>query len=173
MSRYSFGLFENFTYYRPYNLNELFTWEYYQRFKDPVTYNVPFIGENPMRFTTHMHWHRRMNYNKKRTAAYQLMEAICENDINSVAQILDNGFDLSKKLCHERNYDATNLASVLNRGQILKYLIMRGGLLEDRDRDGNTPLLNAVKNWQFESIKILVEHGASVKVVDKFGKDAI
>jgi ankyrin repeat protein len=101
------------------------------------------------------------------------MEAICDDDINTISQILDNGFDLTKKICEERNYDAVNLASVLNRGPILKYLIMRGGLLEHRDQDGNTPLLNAVKNWQFESIKILIEHGAKINAVDKYGKDAI
>ena len=55
----------------------------------------------------------------------------------------------------------------------MKYLILRGGLLEYRDKDGNTPLLNAVKNWQFEPIKILVEHGAKMNAVDKYGKDAI
>ncbi len=76
-----------------------------------------------------------------------MMEAICEDDISSVAKLLDNGLDLTKKICHERNYDAVNLATVLNRTQILKYLLLRGGLMEYRDNDGNTPLLNAVKNW--------------------------
>lgn len=171
--KHTFGVVETITYYMPETWNDLFSWDFYQKFKDPVTYNLPIIGENPARFTTHAHWHRRIDYNRKRTAAYQMMEAICEDDINMVAQILDNDFDLAKKLCKERNYDAVNLASVLNRGQILKYLLLRGGLLEDRDQDGNTPLLNAVKNWQFESIKILVENGAKLNAVDKYGKDAV
>ena len=89
-----------------------------------------------------------------------MMEAICEDDIAKVADLLDAGFNPTSRICHERNYDAVSLAAVLNRVQILKYLILRGGLLEYRDNDGNTPLLNAVKNWQFESIKTLVEYGA-------------
>lgn len=147
MVRYNFGILETIAYYTPETWNEFFTWEFYQKHKDPITYNIPIIGENPMRFTTHAHWHRRIDYKKKRTASYQLMEAICEDDIQAVAQILDNGFDLKTQICHERCYDAVNLASVLNRGQILKYLLLRGGLLEFRDKDLNTPLLNAVKNW--------------------------
>jgi len=102
-----------------------------------------------------------------------MMEAICEDDICRVADLLDAGFDPVSKICHERNYDAVNLAAVLNRSHILKYLILRGGLLEFRDNDGNTPLLNAIKNWQFESIKTLVEFGAKTSVVDKYGKGPI
>lgn len=98
------------------------------------------------------------------------MEAICEDDIGKVEELLDSGFNLTTKICHERNYDAMNLAAVLNRVQIIKYLILRGGLLEFRDNEGNTPLLNAVKNWQFESIKTLVDYGAKTEIVDKFGK---
>jgi hypothetical protein len=89
-----------------------------------------------------------------------MMEAICEDDIAKVADLLDAGFDPASKICGERNYDSVSLAAVLNRSQILRYLVLRGGLLEFRDNDGNTPLLNAVKNWQFESIKTLVECGA-------------
>ena len=99
-----------------------------------------------------------------------MMEAICEDEIGKVEELLDNGFNLTTKICHERNYDAMNLAAVLNRVQIIKYLILRGGLLEFRDNEGNTPLLNAVKNWQFESIRTLVDYGARTQVVDKFGK---
>lgn len=102
-----------------------------------------------------------------------MMEAICEDNIAKVADLLDAGFDPVSKICLERNYDSVNLAAVLNRSQILRYIVLRGGLLEFRDNDGNTPLLNAVKNWQFESIKTLVECGARTQVVDKYGKGPI
>ena len=102
MVRYTFGLMENIAYYLPETFNDLFTWEFYSKFRDPVTYNIPVIGENPARFTTHGHWHRKIDYRKPRTAQYQMMEAICNDDINSIKQLLDNGFDLSSKICPER-----------------------------------------------------------------------
>ena len=91
--KFTFGILETVAYYMPETWNDLFSWEFYMKFKDPVTYNIPVIGENPARATTHIHWHRRIDYDRNRTKGYQMMEAICEDDISKVANLLDNGFD--------------------------------------------------------------------------------
>ena len=157
----------------PNTFNGLFSWETYEKWSDPVTGNIPIIGENPQRFTTNSNWHKRIDYQQQHTMRYRLMDAICENDLKQVKNCLDAGIDINSELCHERNINAVGLAAMLDRQVILKYLILRGANLESRDKKGNTPLMQAVINWQFESIRILVDSGAEVRAVDKNGKSAM
>ena len=114
-----------------------------------------------------------MSYKYDHTYRYVLMEAICNDRVEEVKKVLDLDFDPKRIVCPERGLDAVNLASMLHRPHILKYLLLRGGSLEGRDKEGNTPLMNAVRNWQFENLKILVEGGSDIEAVDQFGKDSI
>lgn len=169
----TFNFLDKITEIVPKSFNDLFSWEKYTELKDPITSNIPIVGENPLRYTTNAVWHRKIPEKEKKTRRYQMQEAICDNDLKKVKAILDSGFDLNTQICDERGIDSIHLSSILDRSLILKYLILRGGNLEFRDKEGNTPLMSAVKNWQFEGIKILVENGADLGALDKYGKDCV
>lgn len=168
-----FGILDAIAERIPRSFNDLFSWETYTRLKDPITSNVPIIGENPLRFTTNAAWHRKIPEKDKKTRSYQMQEAICDNNLKKVKEIIDSGFSLESKLCRQRGLDSVHLASILDRPLILKYLILRGGNIEGRDKEGNTPLMSAVNNWQFETIQVLVENGASLNALDKYGKNCM
>lgn len=47
-------------------------------------------------------------------------------------------------------------------------LLQRGATVNDRDERGCTALHNAVRNNSIEAVQLLLQHGASVNIVDRF-----
>ena len=150
----------------PSLINNIVPFSFWEKYRDKDSGDIPIIGENPLRYHASKNWSAPMSYKYDHTYRYVLMEAICNDRVEEVKKVLDLDFDPKRIVCPERGLDAVNLASMLHRPHILKYLLLRGGSLEGRDKEGNTPLMNAVRNWQFENLKILVEGGSDIEAVD-------
>ena len=66
------------------------------------------------------------------------------------------------------------LAAAIRSRQIsvARLLLERGASIEQRDRQGLTPLIMASELGDEAAIKLLLENGASIRARDKFGLDA-
>ena len=58
------------------------------------------------------------------------------------------------------------LAASLNRIAVLQYLYAKGADLDRLDKSDNTPLMWAVRNWQFDAIKLLEFLGCDIGTQD-------
>jgi len=152
-------------------VNEMVPDWFYFKYSDKDSGDIPIIGENFMRSSSLLTFRSWFPTIENHTQRYAMMDAIVNNRIDVVKSLLDNGFNPLQVICPERLLDSVNLASMLNRPSILNYLILRGGTLEGRDKEGNTPIMNAVKNWQFQNVKILVNSGASLEYSDYQNRD--
>lgn len=118
----------------PNSFNGLVPLSLREKWRNEKTGNVPFFGDNPNRLVTTSPWFRKIKYDMKETKEYRLMRGICENDLNLVKESLDSGLDVNSVLEEDRGLSALSMAASLNRPEILKYLILRGSSLENRDK---------------------------------------
>ncbi len=56
---------------------------------------------------------------------------------------------------------------------IIKVLVRAGADLTRRDLDGNTPLMNAVRNENPEVVRLMIQHGANIHAQNKNGNTAL
>ena len=155
----------------PPSFNDFFSWKTYESLpKSAHGTDVFFFGGGPMRHKLYCAWHLPPQSVYPHTRRYRLMRAICEKDINEVKSIIDEGFDINNLPVDGRyNYKSMGLAAALNRVGMLEYFLLRGGDINTQDNNGNTPLMHAVINWQYDAIKFLVENGADLNMRDKHG----
>ncbi|EGR28169.1 hypothetical protein IMG5_181740 [Ichthyophthirius multifiliis] len=140
----------------PNTLNNIFSWDTFEKL--PKSGNTDVFGlTNPIRFKSYSAWHVKQKSSYPHTRRYILMRGILENDINVVKDALDHGFCINSSVDLKYGFNALTLAATLDKTAILQYLHLRGGNVDGFDLTGNTPLMHAVKSWNFESIKILVE----------------
>ncbi|CAG9310782.1 unnamed protein product [Blepharisma stoltei] len=104
---------------------------------------------------------------------YKLKVAICHNDFQLAASVLNRGFDINSILDKRRKYSPLLLASQLGKLEMVEYLVSRGADLNARDFEGNTPLMMAVIHEQTDVIKALVSFGAKLDLKDNYGYTAI
>jgi len=154
----------------PLSFNDYFSWETYEKLpKSGHGTDIFFFGGNPVRHKFYAAWHIKPSSVYPHTKRYRLLKAICEKDINEVKLVLDEGFDLSSDVDHKYNYKALGLASSLNRVGIIEYLLLRGADINAKDSQGNTPLMHAVVNFQYDAIRFLLDNGADLHAKDKYG----
>ncbi|KAL4493155.1 hypothetical protein ABPG72_003240 [Tetrahymena utriculariae] len=152
--------------------NDFFSWKIYDML--PKSGNVDILGlTNQFRPKFYSAWHlnpRGVNFHTRR---YILKRGILENDLDVVKDALDHGLDINSEIDLKYGFTPLSLAAILNRTAIIQYLFLRGADVNKFDRTGNTPLMQAVKNWNFESIKILVESCYSdLNAKDQYGQTA-
>lgn len=159
----------------PRSFNDWFSWSLYEKLpKSGNGTDIFLFGGNPLRHKFYCAWHLTPQSVYAHTRRYRLVKAICEKDINELKTVLDEGYDPNTPEIEEKyRYTALGLAASLNRVGIIEYLLLRGGNIDAKDPNGNTPLMHAVVNWQFDSIKFLVERGANINITDKYGFSAI
>jgi len=159
----------------PRSFNDYFSWSIYEKLpKSAHGADVFLFGGNPIRHKAYTAWHLTPQSIYPHTRRYRLVKAICEKDINEVKTVLDEGYNSNVTEIEEKyKYSALGLAASLNRVAILEYLLLRGGDINGQDCYGNTPLMHAVINWQYDTIKFLVDRGANITLKDKYGFSAI
>ena len=159
----------------PSSFNDYFSWKIYESLpKSGNGTDILFFGASPIRYKVYSAWHLRPESVYPHTKRYRLMRAVCEKDINEVKTVLDEGFDVDGLNIDEKyRYKAMGLAAALNRVGIMEYFLLRGADINAKDMHGNTPLMHAVTNWQFDAIKYLVEQGADLNAKDIYGFNAI
>lgn len=136
---------------------------------------------------------------KKRKGIYQAIEA---NDLVLVKNLIANSIDLEKRDCYGETplelataLGYTKIVKVLLEAgactnsvcgikllqvscwfkhlDIVKLLIQAGTDVNLRLEEDSTLLLNAAGEGDFELVQILVEAGAEIDVVDRYGNSAI
>jgi ankyrin repeat protein len=104
------------------------------------------------------------------TSQRDLNEAVWQNDPTRVEKLLASGLSVET----QDVAGSTLLLTAAEKGQtrIIKILLDRGANPNvTTDRYGHrTPLLWAVSNADVDSIKALLEHGASINTADDFGR---
>lgn len=102
-----------------------------------------------------------------------LIDAIVNNDLNAIEQLLRNGADINKK--YEYDYTPLHVAVQENNIDIVKYLLENGAGLENRDIYGNTPLIRAVSSFRGNGdiIEYLLANGADKDTKNNSGISAL
>ena len=93
---------------------------------------------------------------------------------NMVELLINHGADVT--LVDSNGRTSLHCAcSGLHGGSSLRYLLQTGGddILEEKDDYGSTPLHIAVKQNNYECVKILLEHGANPRTLNRSRKDAL
>ncbi len=159
----------------PNTFNDYFSWKVYEALpKSGGGTDIFFFGGNPVRYKFQTAWHIKPESVFPHTKRYRLVKAICEKDINEIKSILDKGFNTDKEALEDKyGYYAAGLAAALNRVGILEYLILRGVDINTQDKNGNTPLMHAVMNWQYDAMRLLIENGADLNIKDNFGMNVL
>ncbi|KAL6060367.1 SesA domain-containing protein [Balamuthia mandrillaris] len=103
-----------------------------------------------------------------------LHEACDKGHLNVVRFLLDN--DMSPSIHNEQWQSPIFEASSHGHAEVVKELILRGGVVWETDTAGNTPIIAAAKNGHLPVLQLLVEHvtasGITLrKAVDKKEKD--
>ena len=99
-------------------------------------------------------------------------DAIFRGSAETVRAFIKAGADVK---CRDQNGN-TPLAQSLrlnNETSILKTLIETGSDIDEKDNDGDTALIKAVKNGNMEALKLFLEKGAKVDVLNKEGMNAL
>jgi ankyrin repeat protein len=94
-----------------------------------------------------------------------------------VRRLLDRGVDPNKR--YGNNLTALMWAAGFSDGagvedmdEILKLLIARGAVLDDRDNRGRTALMIAAATGHLSATELLLSHGADATLRDNGGKSA-
>lgn len=139
------------------SVNDFFSWDMFERL--PKSGNCDVLGlTNQFRPKTFSAWHVRKSGVAFHTRRYILKRGILENKLEVVKEALDKGFDINSVVDPKYGFTPLSLSAILNRPAIIQYLYLRGADPNHLDKTGNTPLMQAVKNWNFESIRMLVEY---------------
>ena len=93
---------------------------------------------------------------------YRLLRAITSNDLPSIKQLLDEGFDPNTIIDYKYGFTPLTLAAHLNQPELLEYLLLRGAMLDKKDGCERTALERAVGNFNLESLKMLMDRGAEM-----------
>ena len=92
------------------------------------------------------------------------------NDVNSMAELIDAGYDISTK---GGRRETVLHKAVYGRGTMLRYLLELEGvkpILNAQNRDGRTPLHLAVRDGSREKVELLLRHSVDVRAKDNCGK---
>lgn len=93
--------------------------------------------------------------------------AIAKNDMESISQLLREGFDPNAKDADGRT---ALMHAVLNgKDELIKLLISNGADVQAQDLQGNSALHFASQNYRVSAATLLLEAGAIVDVRDEYG----
>ena len=159
-------IFKGYGRYVPDTLTSWIPWPIFDRIR--IGYTVPILGTHPFRTSYNVTWDMKPESQGPHSKKYRLKRAICEGDIKEVSLAskgleIDNTVDLDNKLT------PLMLASKFNQLYIMKYLILKGAAIDKKDQEGNTALMHAVNNMNFEALKLLIENGADIYTEDVHG----
>lgn len=101
-----------------------------------------------------------------------LLRAIFAGDESQIQRIIDSRKGLNFKGCKE---EKTPLVTAIGHSmpQVAKALVVSGADPDTATRDGTTPLLAASFACYEEVVAVLLQHGASVNDVNRFGGSAL
>ncbi len=97
-----------------------------------------------------------------------IFDAIEDNDINRVKQLIAQGVDVNA--AHEVHGNTLLIISILqNNIDIIELLINKGADVNIENRHGETPLLLAVYEEDIDIVELLIDTGAGINIKDDAG----
>ncbi|MEA2016876.1 MAG: ankyrin repeat domain-containing protein [Campylobacterota bacterium] len=102
------------------------------------------------------------------TKSFDLNDAVVDNDLALVKQLIQDGWDDINIKTHAR----TPLFQAVQEGniEIVRVLINANADLNIADSDGWTPLYNSINNKTHEISKLLIEKGADLNIASNNGR---
>ena len=159
-------LFQSYARFIPTYMTDFLPWSVFEKLKVGPT--VPFLGTNILRTLSKTAWHIQPLSTSPHSLKYRIKKSICDDDIHELSKAL-NKANINSKVDLFDTISPLMLAAKLNRKNIVKYLILKGADINDKDITGGTALMHAVTNMSFEVIKLLVENGANIDERDNYG----
>lgn len=98
-----------------------------------------------------------------------LIKAAIKNDVASAKLLLDSGADIE---LGQKNGTPLMWAALNRRNEMIKFLVANNASVNARDSYGNTPLTNAARAGDLETIQLLLAHGADCHLTTLNGKTA-
>ena len=97
-----------------------------------------------------------------------LMKAVSLNDEKMVELLLERNANVNAFDVHKRR-----ALSFVRNVAIAKKIVENGGVVNYRDKWGNTPLINAVGENRIEIVKLFINSGAEINAQDNNGRTAL
>ncbi|KAM3131407.1 hypothetical protein pb186bvf_016479 [Paramecium bursaria] len=149
-------------------VNRFFKWEmpkFWPTSNDGIKLWNPLTS--PVNRLQYAAWHQKPDTVHDHTVQYRLLKAICDNDLIEAELALNKQPELLNQTFTD-GFTPLSLSSSLNRTGFIE-----GADIDVIDKQGRTPLIQAIINWQIDSIKILTERGAQIKKAGAYGYDAL
>jgi hypothetical protein len=131
--------------------------------KDKVQVKAESLLENQIFFVRY--WIERLMI---KYAEFALHNAAAKGDLQSIAMLIANSYDVNKKNPKEETplHCAFEMPSV----DTLRILIANGANMNAQNKQGKTPLHLALEKKDLDCFKFLLNNGADVKVKDEEGR---
>lgn len=106
-------------------------------------------------------------------AEKNLVNAVENNDINTVKKILKMGIDPNIIITERNRWAIISYSAKHKHNEILKLLIENNADIDVKDLFGTTPLSVACFNGSVETVKILLQAKAKINIIDNSGYTAL
>ena len=93
---------------------------------------------------------------------------IKNNDIQSVKNYIDAGYDLNIK--NEYGFTSLIIAAIINNLEIVKFLLNAGADIDKQNNSGNNALIWAASNNNREIVELLLDYGADEFILNNDNK---
>jgi len=103
---------------------------------------------------------------------FDIWQAAGNGESEKIKYWLEHGGDANLAHVHD-GYTPLHWAASAGQSDVVLLLLTKGADVNNRSKEGWTPLLLAVKNKHFKATRLLVEHGALIESKDRDGRDAM
>jgi ankyrin repeat protein len=98
----------------------------------------------------------------------ELVEAIKNNDVKKVKEIIDERKISIDETYGEDEFTPLHLTVIYNQPEIMSKLLEKGADPDVKDSEGNTPLHFAAEQNNLELLKLLIEYDGDVNAVNEY-----
>ncbi len=103
----------------------------------------------------------------------ELANAIAEEDVDRVRELIANGADVNEKEDKETRLTPIFIAVETGDVEIVQILLDAGAKVTARTRDKQTPLMRLDEDASAELVDLLIKHGVSLDAADEDGDTAL
>ena len=103
---------------------------------------------------------------------YRLLESCKFRRFKAVRGLIREGVNVRRT---ERGTKVTGLHKAAEGGdvRIIKLLLKNGASINAKDREGNTPLMWAIRSRERDAVEYLITRGANVMALNKIGSSCL
>ena len=102
-----------------------------------------------------------------------LLEAVKNNDIGKVSELIDDGADLS--VIEEKGFKRNSLIIATEEGnkKMVSLLVEKGANINGKSGTGTIAIIESVKNGDLGMVKFLLDKGANINGTDSMGSTTL